>query len=186
MSEHETCARGPCVNEIKHARFTAPDDFGGLSFCSVDCILIARRARAARTQPAPYSTNDPVRSPQTDAEWRALIDRHRPAGVTVDNVVLGLIDVEMLARRLWEADPVVQQLVAEKADDFARLPEPPPELQYEGRPVPASVTKTGLRITFGLHDSGRRLRAFDVAWRIDDGGHRSRWVEHVRRALRRQ
>lgn len=116
--------------------------------------------------------------PPTREGLRTLLEEHIPAATRVDDALLFLIDHEVLARALWEADPDVRKLVSSKADNCIEQ-RGQPRLRYEGRP---SADPTDASTTL---DVDRYLRALEIAWKIDDGGLRSKWTTLVARALRR-
>lgn len=173
MLGHRAC--GHCGNIIRAAHSWSHADLPAQVFCNRECCEAARSAVIAQARAIVGSAG--TRSPQTRDGLRRLIEQHIPAWSTLDSMLLRLLSPETIARAFWETDPEVVKLVTSKADAVVRLEANAP-LKYEGRAD---------RYSRHHHDPEqakvRLQRALDVAWRIDDGGLRSKWLEHVNRVL---
>jgi hypothetical protein len=144
---------------IEHPELHRPDDGWRPGDESFNCRCVFKPLSDAVT---------PLKQPQP------IVPDDEPS-VTV-NVGLGAPTVEDLAKAFFRTDPEVLSVVR-RAADAVRVSsrETETRLMYEGE----NVTVT---CTVEEEDESRIDRALDVAWRIDESGRRTFWLERAKAA----
>jgi len=121
-----------------------------------------------------HDDGTPIEHPELH-QPQAVVPADEPS-VTINLGGFGAPSPEVMARAFFDTDPEVLRVVRKAADAVcAKSRETETRLMYDG----PNVTVT---CTVEVEDEGRFERALDVAWRIDESGRRTFWLERAKAA----